>query len=251
MSSTSGYFETRLLLIAHHPTYKRGEVQCQALVAMKVSKKKVVAVKSTDNTTTTINNTKEAKALVRKQKQRLEVEKWKLSRVLERSLNKRDLRLVEKLYFINDTSTKYVSVAVYPLRHFKPWIEIGKTCGSRIFLNSSAWQILLDYLKTDMNDHLNVGIAMKIITCFNVKYLCITSMTVSVRLTMDEVDNLRQVSNCVSTLLAKYEKNQPLIQTFCKSFKRDVINSVDPTASPTLFTMLGEEMKMYPDIIRT
>jgi hypothetical protein len=185
-------------------------------------------------------------ASVTKQKKRKrEVENWQRTSTLG---VKRHLRLVEKIYFINDSSTKYASVAIHPGKNYAALIEIGKICGTYVTLTPATWHILLEYLKTDMSDHIDNVVSLKNITFSNVKYLCITSMNVSIRLSMDEVDNLRQCSNCLSSLLTKYETSQHLIQAFCKSFNRDRIHSVDHTESHTLYTMLCEELKMYPDL---
>ena len=89
---------------------------------------------------------------------------------------------------------------------------------------------------------------MTVLDDFCKPYLRLTSMNVSIKLSFEEIDNLCNINRCLSILLAKYEESQQLIETFCKSFKSNAIPSNVSPNSSFLFTMLAEELKMYPEL---
>ena len=171
------------------------------------------------------------------------------TRVRSLTRNKQLIRLLEKSFIINAVSTKYASVSIYPGENYSPFIEIGKIGGNYLTLSSKTWHILVDYFKErKISDEIADGITMTVLDDFCKPYLRLTSMNVSIKLSFEEIDNLCNINRCLSILLAKYEESQQLIETFCKSFKSNAIPSNVSPNSSFLFTMLAEELKMYPEL---
>jgi hypothetical protein len=178
-------------------------------------------------------------------------EYWKSTRAIRRG--EHIFRLLEKTYFINDAATKFASVSIRPSWDYAPMIEIGHIGGTYLTLNSRTWALLVTYTTTTLMDQIDDGISYEDIAGRgDERYLRITTRTKSVTFTMEQLDNIINIKRSLSTLLTKYEESREHIKTFCKSFDRNAYypwSSSPPPSPPTssfLFTMLVDELKMYP-----
>lgn len=175
---------------------------------MTSSKSEDVCESSMDNN---VNKSDEVKQIP------IGIKKFRMSKTCKK-LHKRSTTLLQRIYFLNNTGTRYVSVAIYPDFNNEVFVEIGRINGSYVLLNKHVWG----------------NIAVELDFNHDRKYFPIKIEEKSIRLNMSEVQKLIKLRTCVNRLVEKYDASFLAINFYSESV-RSGADFIEPYGTPAGF----------------
>ena len=125
----------------------------------------------------------------------------------------RPITLLQRVFFLNTARTKYVGIALHPESNYEAFIEFGKVNGASVFLTYKEYLTVVEDLDLQVEGYtkrvllINGMLIMSAKKCSEKLHFCITFSNQTVRLTMDEMQDVRVYKEHWRQLLNKYDES--------------------------------------------